>query len=302
MTDYMENLTTALDTMYAGKIGSATLEKSKNETLFLSALTVGKSAYIYGDYTYYGKIPSEKLKLLAIVTEKLKVVFNRYKLFKSYDDAPEGYISAADYIADLNLHEVAEKYTELYNTLPVEKIKSGYDKERYSQQARCNLFVKGKSEDFKTPCLVDEDKVKSILAGFTTPEEITLDYVSDKKEQIIAGKSRREYIEKLMTEKSVVESWELKLSERLRKLDAKTVTVEFSFNGKSASGKIDPEDLLRTLANKSDFSSWNFANGSEGKKVLAYFGITWDNNLTCDHIQRITYRGKSVFERIEEAL
>jgi len=80
------------------------------------------------------------------------------------------------------------------------------------------------------------------------------------------------------------------------------VTVEFSFNGKSASGKIDPQDLLQTLANKSDFSSWNFSNGAEGKKVFAHLGANWKNRLTCDHIRRITYRGKSVFERVKEVI
>lgn len=147
------------------------------------------------------------------------------------------------------------------------------------------------------PELINENNVKSILAGYTTPEEITFDYVSNKKEQIIAGKSHREYIKKLIAEKSVVEPWELELSENLRKLDAKSVTAEFYFNGKSASGKIDSEDILRTLANKSDFSSWNFSNGAEGKKVLAHLGADWKNRLTCDHIQKITYRGKTVFER-----
>lgn len=296
MTDYVKNLTETLEAMYAGKIGSATLEQDRNVTLFLSSMTVGKSVYIYGDYTCYGKIPSENFELLAIVTENLKVVFNRYRLFKSYDDNPEGYISIDDYMENLNRYEVAEKYTELYNALPTEKISPEYEK-AYAQEARYNLLVSGKSKDFETPELVNKDNVKSILAGYTAPDEIILDYVSNKKEQIIGGKSRREYIEKLMTEKSVAEPWEVELSESLRKLDAKAVTAEFNFNGKSASGKIDPEDLLRTLANKSDFSSWNFANGAEGEKVLAHLGANWKNRLTCDHIQKITYRGKIIFER-----
>ena len=101
--------------------------------------------------------------------------------------------------------------------------------------------------------------------------------------------------ETLKEERKIQE--ELELSENLRKLDAKSVTAEFYFNGKSASGKIDSEDILRTLANKSDISSWNFSNGAEGKKVLAHLGADWKNRLTCDHIQKITYRGKTVFER-----
>lgn len=301
MTDYMENFTNTLDAMYTGKIGSAALKQDQNITLFLSSLAVGKSVYIYGDYTYYGKIPSEKFELLAIVTENLKVVFNRYKLFKSYDEMSEGYISIDDYMENLNRFEVAEKYTELYNALPTEKIAPEYEKS-YAKKARYSLLIGGKFKDFETPKLVNKENIKSILAGYTTPEEIILDYVSDKKEQIIAGKSRREYIEKLMTEKSVAEPWEVELSENLRSLDAKAVTVEFSFNGKSASGKIDPQDLLQTLANKSDFSSWNFSNGAEGKKVFAHLGANWKNRLTCDHIRRITYRGKSVFERVKEVI
>lgn len=296
MTNYMENLTKNLDAMYAGKIGSAILKQNEHVTLFLSAITVGKSTFIYGDYTYDGKIPSEKLELLAIITENLKVVFNRYMLFKTFDEIPEDYICVNDYIAKLNNNEVSEKYTELYNTLPTEKISPEYEKE-YAQEARYNLLVSGKSKNFEMPKLINKDNVKSILAGYTTPEEITLDYVSNKKEQIIAEKSRREYIKKLMTKKSVAEPWELELSENLRKLDAKSVTAEFYFNGKSASGKIDSEDILRTLANKSDISSWNFSNGAEGKKVLAHLGADWKNRLTCDHIQKITYRGKTVFER-----
>lgn len=122
MTNYMENLTKNLDAMYAGKIGSAILKQNEHVTLFLSAITVGKSTFIYGDYTYDGKIPSEKLELLAIITENLKVVFNRYILFKTFDEIPEDYICVNDYIAKLNNNEVSEKYTELYNTLPTEKL------------------------------------------------------------------------------------------------------------------------------------------------------------------------------------
>lgn len=297
MTNYMENLTKNLDAMYVGKIGSAILKQNEHVTLFLSAITVGKSTFIYGDYTYDGKIPSEKLELLAIITENLKVVFNRYMLFKTFDEIPEDYICVNDYIAKLNNNEVSEKYTELYNTLPTEKISPEYEKE-YAQEARYNLLVSGKSKNFEMPELINKNNVKSILAGYTTPEEITLDYVSNKKEQIIAGKSRREYIKKLMTKKSVAEPWELELSESLRNIDAKTVTVEFSFNGKSAVGKINPKDLLQMLANKLNISDWDFANGTEGGKVIAELGVDYNNRLKCEHITKIYYRGKSLFERI----
>lgn len=295
MTNYMENLTKNIDAMYAGKIGSVILKQDEHVTLFLSAITVGKSTFIYGDYTYDGKIPSEKLELLAIITENLKVVFNRYMLFKTFDEIPEDYICVNDYIAKLNNNEVSEKYTELYNTLPTEKISPEYEKE-YAQEARYNLLVSGKSKNFEMPELINKNNVKSILAGHTTPEEITFDYVSNKKEQIIAGKSHHEYIKKLIAEKSVVEPWELELSESLRDIDAKTVTVEFSFNGKSAVGKINPKDLLRMLANKLNISDWDFANGTEGGKVIAELGVDYDNRLKCEHITKIYYRGKSLYK------
>lgn len=295
MKTYIEELTENLNAMYNGKIGGAVLAQDRNRKLFLSSVAVGESAYIYGDYAYI-ETPPEKFDLLAVLTEELSVVFNRWKLFYSYDDVPSGYILAEDLISDLNTGRVSEKYAELYNSLPTEKIEPEY-KEGYNQDARYNLLVIGKFKELKAPKLITADNIKSILAGYTTPEEITLDYVSNKKEQIIGGKSRREYIKKLMTEKSVAEPWELELAENLRATSAKTVTVEFGFNGKSASGKIDPQDLLRTLANRTDFSSWNFANGAEGKKVLAHLGADWNNHLTCEHIQKITYRGKTVFER-----
>ena len=154
MTNYMENLTKNLDAMYAGKIGSAILKQDEYVTLFLSAITVRKSTFIYGDYTYDGKIPSEKLELLAIITENLKVVFNRYMLFKTFDEIPEDYICVNDYIAKLNNNEVSEKYTELYNTLPTEKISPEYEKE-YAQEARYNLLVSGKSKNFEMPELIN---------------------------------------------------------------------------------------------------------------------------------------------------
>ena len=46
MTNYMENLTKNLDAMYAEKIGSAILKQDEYVTLFLSAITVGKSTFI----------------------------------------------------------------------------------------------------------------------------------------------------------------------------------------------------------------------------------------------------------------
>ena len=298
MTNYMENLTKNLDAMYAGKIGSAILKQDEYVTLFLSAITVGKSTFIYGDYTYDGKIPSEKLELLAIITENLKVVFNRYILFKTFDEIPEDYICADDYIAKLNNNEVSEKYIEIYNSFPTVKINTTYEKD-CQRRARHNLLVIGKSEEIKIPKLVNFKNIKSILAGYilTETEKVVVNYMMKNKDRLIAEKSHRAYIEKLITEKSVVEPWELELAESLRNIDAKTVTVEFSFNGKSAVGKINPKELLRMLANKLNISDWDFANGAEGKKVLAHLGADWKNRLTCDHIQKITYRGKTVFER-----
>ena len=297
MTNYMENLTKNLDAMYAGKIGSAILKQDEHVTLFLSAITVGKSTFIYGDYTYDGKIPSEKLELLAIITENLKIVFNRYILFKTFDEIPEDYICADDYIAKLNNNEVLEKYIEIYNSFPTVKINTTYEKD-CQRRARHNLLVIGKSEEIKIPKLVNFENIKSILAGYilTETEKVVVNYMMENKDRLIAEKSHRAYIEKLITEKSVVEPWELELAESLRNIDAKTVTVEFSFNGKSAVGKINPKDLLRMLANKLDISDWDFANRTEGRKVIAELGVDYDNRLKCEHITKIYYRGKSLYK------
>lgn len=95
---------------------------------------------------------------------------------------------------------------------------------------------------------------------------------------------------------SAVTEDELALSGSLNSLDAKNVNVTFSYQGKTASGKISPGNVLRIMADNSAFHSWNFMTFSGGCRLLEQLGCG-ENQLMCRDISMVSYGRKTLYRK-----
>lgn len=85
----------------------------------------------------------------------------------------------------------------------------------------------------------------------------------------------------------------------LSEINCKNVTVEFEFDGKIASEKIELDNIKRKFRNNDTFSSWDFPTNDKGRALINKLGITFDKEryFNCDKITRIIYRSKDVYIR-----
>lgn len=85
----------------------------------------------------------------------------------------------------------------------------------------------------------------------------------------------------------------------LSEINCKNVTVEFEFDGKIASEKIELDNIKRKFRNNDTFSSWDFTTNDKGRALIKELNITYDKEryFKCDKITRIMYRSKDVYIR-----
>lgn len=132
----------------------------------------------------------------------------------------------------------------------------------------------------------------------------------DVYKKIKLKKSRIEITRRMIHDGKIAAPWEIRMADAIRENDAKTYTVTFSLNGKSASGKIERVKLCRFFSagngGNNYMDDWQFVTRPEGKKVFAALGASTssyrdpENLLHLSNIQSIAYRGKNIYERTEE--
>ena len=132
---------------------------------------------------------------------------------------------------------------------------------------------------------------------------IDRNFMNDIHDFIHEGKikAETERIKELVLEnpETVLEDYEQKIVDGLHNVDAKTVQVEFLYDGKAATGKVNRDTILRMLSQNDYFSSFNFTTVKSGEKIISELGAgTWraDNPLTCKHIVKITYGKKVLYQ------
>ena len=85
--------------------------------------------------------------------------------------------------------------------------------------------------------------------------------------------------------------------------EPKFLTVTFSRDGKEAVGKVGLLTLQKTLANHDYFSTYDFQTTKMGEGVYQSLGIDtrmgWEYRLTAKYIAKITYKGKTLYEKEE---
>lgn len=263
---------------------------------------VGKAKYVYGEYTYNDHNPhariNKKPDLLAIVADGTVYIVDRY-FFGLDIEYPENVVLFSDYISKRKecVPQLFKEFYEKLDTLNFDEC--DFNKNTIMYEARKLLFY-GEELELSIPeGVIGAQDVANDLCGIKSAESAALEYFEEHIDAYKRGKTRNEEIKRLMNSPETMQKWELEMAEALRDLEANRVTVVFKMNGKTEMDKIKLSELKRLLINRDYFSSYYFSTADKGKKILANLGATsWrdDNCLRCEHIMRITYGRKCLYE------
>lgn len=272
---------------------------------------VGKARYIYGakswnDNKLYSNV-NLKLKLVAIVSDENiyivdEIFLQVYKRYV-YEEIllPENTIIFDEFVKDKNEYVSNVIFTDFYNALEVEDVTNERTVEECKKRAREYFFSKDLTalyEDEKIGKIFTARDIANVLCGFISIEEESKKRLDREKRDWISKKSINEKIRSLMSDSETIFDWEIEIAEGLRSVDAKTVNVEFEMNGKRASGKVNPDAIIRALKTNGNFSEYDFKVIKQGDKVLEDLGAGgyWSKNpLRCKHINKITYGKKELY-------
>lgn len=288
-----------------------TAENKTGRKLLCTCATIGKAQFVFTDYTYGDITEIEKMELCAIISDGLIYIVNGYNLgFWQHTEAlPEGVVMFADAVWDYNLK--AESYfQDFYDSLPVAEISESYIKCCKGDARTFILNGKGQpvlknSEDISK--LYDED-IKRLLTGVIDFKDLVLMKFEIAKEYWINKKTDRIACETAMKDPDIVKPYELEIAVAINGIEAKAVRVEFEMNGETATGKIEPFQLMSILIRDDGFFGYNFCTAKEGDAIIKKLGAsTWrwrgdgdDKTLTCKHITKIMYGKKELYVRKEK--
>lgn len=270
---------------------------------------VGEARYIYGDYggdVFYAQL-NNKYQVIAIVKGEVVYIVDRF-MFGLYNvdpdsiELPENTMFLDDCVKMFNQGFGYSDFPKWYAGLEPQEV-SNLDV--YIEDARRDLLYRGGVQDPSPDPIFDIDNVASMLAGFATVAEIEGRHFDDRKQQYINYKTKNTAINQLIVQGKAAEPWEIAMAEALRNIKAKTITVEFEFQGRTGSGKFKPSVLISRLIYKYSIGSYEFASSKAGQQLITELGAedtSWrynENALTCKDIVKITYGRKVLYKRSE---
>lgn len=254
----------------------------------------------------------DKLEMTAIVKNRTIYMIKPYNVMSSLkEEYPENVFNLNDdYMDKINLQINKKVFNELYNGLETVSLTEGEVNDCMKEARRILTYKKDINKYIsdrlnKNIERISVQKFADSLCGVVDLEEFVRMNFESKKDMLIKLKSRMERIKLFVDHpETVLKKYEQCIIEALHSVDAKTVQVKFYYNGKTASGKIDKEKLLRIISSNDYFSSFNFTTMIGGEKVINDLGANmWRRDktepLTCKHINKITYGKKILYERTE---
>lgn len=280
---------------------------------------IGQAEYIYTMREYLdGKdIVTdiyEKMDMTAILKAGKIYMIKPYNVMDRCDEEyPENVYYVNDEFREKISDQIKEKVIDkLYDELPIVELSKG---EKYDCEKEVRLILTYKKDlndyiahrqnaNIET---INSQKFADDLCGVADLEEEAKGNFESKKEMWIKLKSSLARIKELViTEpETVMERYELDIIEGLHSVEAKTVQVEFLYNGKTAIGKVDKNVILKILSTNDYFSDYNFTTMKSGEKIIQELGAgKWKTDsrevLTCKYINKITYGKKVLYQRTEE--
>lgn len=285
------------------------INRESERKIVCTCATIGRAKFVYANYSYRSITSIDKMELIAIVVDETIYIVSGYILDvwrNDNDELPENVINFSEATKDYN-YRAKSYFQSFYDGLSVEEVQMEEiikDYEEYDLQQRARQYIldgKGQPEISLSEEFITTDEVRDILAGYEDFDKIVLKKLEATKKFWLRTKAYRTVIKKLM-ESSIVKPYEVKICKALNNLDVKTVKVEFNMNGTTATGKVNPQEIVRMIINNDYFSNYNFCNGREGESIIKKLGasaIKWrgenSNVLTCEHIVKITYGKKVIY-------
>lgn len=270
---------------------------------------VGNGRYVYGcrgyNEEFYLSFDKEP-KLVAIVADGVVYIVDAW-FFDVWQDVPLPLNAEHFYrskIKSVNEYFQDVIFSEFYNGLEPSQLTDG-DCAFCAKEARKIMLSKKSSlDDVKPDSGFSEQDVAKILCGMMNLEEEANKRLEAEKEAWSIEKAKYEKKKEYIDSSFGVAEWELKIAEALRSVDAKNITVEFEYNGKKASEKMNPEKVARVLLESDKFDEFDFATRVQGGQVIKTLGAStshWDENtLRCEHISKITYGKKELYVKTLE--
>ena len=267
--------------------------------------TVGKAVFVYGEYFYkYREYSlSAKLELYAIVSDGNVYVVKTYDFYnvKMEVECPENVFTFHQKMTEVNDYIRDVLFVKYYANLPIREL-TELEKSDVKVKVRMTvLYDGGIVDDLKLENVMKEESIVKLLCGELSIEGHANEYFEKYREGYITTKSYKHELQKLADEKYNVQEWEIELADALRALDAKTVTVDFNFEGQLGTEKVEKHTLLRELYNNSTFSHWDFANGKRGEELLKKLGTGRYHDerkeLKCEHIESVRYGRNVIFSK-----
>lgn len=282
----------------------------ESKCIVCTCATIGRAKFVYANYSYRSITSIDKMELIAIVVDETIYIVSDYILDvwrNDNDELPENVIRFSEATKDYN-YRAKSYFQSFYDGLSVEEAQMEEiikDYGEYDLQQRARRYIldgKGQPEISLSEEFITTYEIRDILAGYEDFDKIVFEKLETDKKSWLRTKAYRTVIKNLMESSTIVKPEEVEICKALNNFDAKTVTVEFNMNGTTATGKVNPQEIVRMIINNDYFSNYNFCNGKEGGSIIKKLGasaIKWGgengNVLTCKHIVKITYGKKVIY-------
>lgn len=256
-------------------------------------------------------VPSIKTKmsLIAIKPEKKEKIYmiDYFGLCCNVTDFPENVSLFSDLVKEINEMLKTTVFDKLYDDLdplPLDDTSA----ETCRNIAR-NKIIKldysrysGNMPHYAIPNFKDDDVLR-FLCEMVDLEEKTKENFNSNLEGLMMQKTYANTIQKLLDNpEQLFTKCELDILTVLNSINAKTVIVEFEFNGKNSLIRIEVNRFKLVISNERSFSKYDFITDKAGKDLFDYLGVNEylsnsKNCLTLEHIMQITYKGKILYKK-----
>lgn len=251
---------------------------------------------------------SDNLEITAIAKEDTIYIIQPYQIMdKVTEEFPENMFRIDNEFREkIKLRIKKEVIDKMYEELDIPAL-SELKEDECKKIARWVLVYKKDINEYvemRVNANIGElsiQKFADSLCGVINLEELARDEFKTHQEMWKKIKAETERIKELVLKKpeTVLEGYEQKIVDGLHSVDAKAVQVEFLYNGKTATGKVNRDTILRILSQNDYFDSFSFTIMKNGEKIISELGAgTWrtDNPLMCKHIVKITYGKKVLYQ------
>ena len=278
---------------------------------------IGQAIYIYTMREYLDEKDlvtdiHDDLEMTAILKDKVLYIKRSYNVMENLrEEYPEGVYKLDDYLNIVNSTIKEKVFDKLFAELPIKSL-SEDDEQACKNYAKDILIFKKDLGEYlykkQMACIekINGQKFADYLCGIVDLEEDMRKDFEDKKQKLITLKSSIERIKEIVTQRPeiVLKDYEMNIIDGLHSVDAKAVNVEFIYNGKTATGKVEPDIILRIICNNDYFSDFNFISMKSGEKIIKELGAARGRAdgkevLTCKHINKITYGKRVLYQRNE---